>query len=394
MNSTVETRLYYFDNLRALAMILGVFFHAALAYSELTHTIWVTADREYSTLVDLFAWFTHLFRMPLFFLIAGFFAAHLVTKKGVAAMLANRAKRVLLPFIIFLPLCGWAIISSMVAAASQVEHKSAILEMVAYAIAHPDVPSPPPSTMHLWFLYYLMLFCLFAWILSYTPVNKLKDSISKIHPLLLIIGFPLVLIPSLLNLPTPYPAPDSFLPQFWAFGFFGLFFSAGYLLFHNQHFLDKCKPYWAPLLILSILAYALYFWRLPNTLSLTPTPQSVTEKLLMASLQAGIACWMTLVCLVLGKIGLNFRNPVLRLLSDSAYWIYLVHLPLLFIVQYRLMDTDLSLISKYGLSAGITLLISLASYFLLVRWTPIGWLLNGHKGLISRSTPPVMTAQP
>ena len=75
MNSTVESRLYYFDNLRALAMIAGVFFHAALAYSPMSHNIWLSADIEQSIIVDWISWFTHLFRMPLFFVIAGFFVA-------------------------------------------------------------------------------------------------------------------------------------------------------------------------------------------------------------------------------------------------------------------------------------------------------------------------------
>ncbi|MDF3013567.1 MAG: hypothetical protein K0Q78_1771, partial [Cellvibrio sp.] len=90
-------RLHYLDNLRALAMIGGVFFHAALAYSPILHNFWLTADTQQSGLVDIVGWFSHLFRMPLFFVIAGFFVALLVSKRGMGGMLANRAKRILLP---------------------------------------------------------------------------------------------------------------------------------------------------------------------------------------------------------------------------------------------------------------------------------------------------------
>ena len=67
-------RFHYMDNLRAWAMILGVVFHAALAYSATVHHIWPTADTSTSRLIDALVWFSHTFRMPLFFLIAVFFA--------------------------------------------------------------------------------------------------------------------------------------------------------------------------------------------------------------------------------------------------------------------------------------------------------------------------------
>ena len=64
---TERTRLHYLDNLRALAMIGGVFFHAALAYSPMLHHLWLTADSQQSEVVDIVSWFSHLFRMPVFF---------------------------------------------------------------------------------------------------------------------------------------------------------------------------------------------------------------------------------------------------------------------------------------------------------------------------------------
>ena len=391
MNSTAETRLHYFDNLRALAMILGVFFHAALAYSSMTHSIWPAADNQQSIVMDIVFWFTHLFRMPVFFLIAGFFVALLVSRRGIRAMLVNRAQRILVPFVIFLPLCTLAVIAGILWAARNIQQKSPVLEMVAYALANPGTPSPPPSTMHLWFLYYLFLFCVWVWILSYLNFNPLKNLINRLHPLVLMLAVPLLMALALFNLPAPFPAPESFLPQFWALGFFGIFFAAGYFVFHHENFLDNCKPYWHVLLILSLLAYSFYFSRLPDVFSIAADTHSFSEKLIMALLQACIAWWMTLVCLIAGKYCLNFRNSFLRFLSESSYWIYIAHLPVLFMVQYLLMDLELSLVIKYTISVFATLFVCVACYLMFVRWTPIGWLLNGRKlhqvKAVSTSTP-------
>ena len=35
-----QQRLYYMDNLRAWAMLVGIVFHVALAYSPYMHNIW------------------------------------------------------------------------------------------------------------------------------------------------------------------------------------------------------------------------------------------------------------------------------------------------------------------------------------------------------------------
>lgn len=62
-SSQISSRLYYMDNLRALAMLLGVVFHAALAYSRRLNESWFTSDQQNSILLaggvlyklDLFA---------------------------------------------------------------------------------------------------------------------------------------------------------------------------------------------------------------------------------------------------------------------------------------------------------------------------------------------------
>lgn len=378
-------RLHYLDNLRALAMIGGVFFHAMLAYSPALDQLWLTADREQSVVIDIIAWFSHLFRMPLFFVIAGFFVAYLVSKRGMRSMLFNRTKRVLVPFIIFLPLCLWAIVASLMSAVATVEHKSLVLQMVVQAMATPGTPPPPFSTMHLWFLYNLMFFCVLTWVFSYINWSRLSQLFSAIKPLPFIVIFPLLLIPGLLLVESPFPAPEQLLPQLWAFGFFGLFFALGYWIFRAQDFIDRFQPYLVILLIASLVLYAGYYILLPKEFTFPSTPIEFPQNIIMKLCEAYISVWMTLVCLVAGKRYVNSHNRTMRFFSDSSYWIYIVHLPVLFAVQYQLMDKDWGLLAKYSASVSITLLIGALSYLLLARWTPIGWLLNGRKRAVNKT---------
>lgn len=90
-------RRHDIDALRAFAMLLGIGLHAALAYSGKP---WLVIDARHS---DFFYWFfsaVHGFRMQLFFLVSGYFTALMVSRRGMWAMLNNRAGRVLVPCLL------------------------------------------------------------------------------------------------------------------------------------------------------------------------------------------------------------------------------------------------------------------------------------------------------
>jgi hypothetical protein len=59
-----SNRLHYMDNARALASVLGIFFHASLVFSGIW-LVTVPADQRSVLLGELTGLLTH-FRMPLF----------------------------------------------------------------------------------------------------------------------------------------------------------------------------------------------------------------------------------------------------------------------------------------------------------------------------------------
>ena len=56
-----------------------------------------------------------------------------------------------------------------------------------------------------------------------------------------------------------------------------------------------------------------------------------------------------------------------------------MHLPLLFAIQYRLLDLPAHWMLKFAFSTAATLALSFTSYQLLVRHSAIGRLLNGKR---------------
>ena len=367
-------RVHHMDNLRALAMLAGVVFHAALAYSPLMHPIWPLADAGRSIAVDAVAWFLHLFRMPLFFVVAGFFAALLVARRGMAGLFRNRAARVLLPLVLFLPLVlvsmHWL---TMQAIANAAHPSPALVWMRGWIEQHGALPLLP-GWAHLWFLFYLLLFTVLTWVASSLGLRSLGQRIAALPPLALILLFPIPLTLALAGTTAPWPAPEFVLPSLWAMAFFGLYFALGYQLFQRHEILDRMRPWSMLLLVGAVLGYALLFH---STDGFALTRPKTLQHAMHAALEAYAGLWMTLWCLLAGKRWLDRRSPTMRWLADASYWTYLVHLPLLFAIQYRLLDVPLHWMAKFAIAVLATFALSFVSYRLVVRNTLVGRLLNG-----------------
>jgi surface polysaccharide O-acyltransferase-like enzyme len=382
----LETRYHYLDNIRALAMFAGILFHASLAYSPLFYNLWFTSGNETSASIDIVGSFIHLFRMPIFFLVSGFFAIMLLQKRGIPGFLKNRAMRILLPFILFFPILATTILLLMGWAMENIENLSPMLQFVKTMPNNPDAPPLPLSTMHLWFLFNLFLFALTTSVLYKFNFFQSKwiKKISSAKFILLVL--PLLMVPAMLAVPAPHPAAEKFYPELWSFGFYGLFFILGSLIFFKQSLLDELEHYENILLVVSIIAFTTFYSLLPTTIPfeelmtvMTGGFEPTLSHLIPAICEATIAVYMTIYCLLLGRKFLNKPNKTLKLISDSSYWVYLIHMPILLMIQFALTDIHMNMWFKFFISTSFTFLVAMLSYLLLVRWTPIGWLLNGRK---------------
>lgn len=85
------------DALRSFAMLLGIVLHASLAYFSFP---WAVQDPEQSKLFGLVYAVIHGFRMPLFFLLSGFFTMLMLERRGVRKLLAQRTIRIFVPLVV------------------------------------------------------------------------------------------------------------------------------------------------------------------------------------------------------------------------------------------------------------------------------------------------------
>ena len=91
-----KTNFAGFDVVRALAAFGVVLLHSCVPYLQhpMPGLAWPVRDRA-NVIVDFGFWWIELFIMPLFLVIAGFLAWRTLQRRGTAALVKSRAKRLL-----------------------------------------------------------------------------------------------------------------------------------------------------------------------------------------------------------------------------------------------------------------------------------------------------------
>ena len=87
-------RYHHLDALRATAMLLGIVMHGLLSFFE--NPYWPAQDLQQHKLYETANHAIHGFRMPLFFLVSGYFTTMLWKRRGLGKLLLHRLQRILL----------------------------------------------------------------------------------------------------------------------------------------------------------------------------------------------------------------------------------------------------------------------------------------------------------
>jgi hypothetical protein len=166
-------RYHSLDALRAAMMLLGLVLHSAASYTQTPlGWEWPYHDQNTSVAFDLVIFFIHLFRMPVFFVVAGFFGALLYHRSGLIGFARNRGMRVLLPLLMF-----WGVMIPLVAFGFIFSIRQAGGPMPWEHITEQS-PLRQPILGHLWFLYYLLLFYAAA-ALAVPVAARLPDGVRR-----------------------------------------------------------------------------------------------------------------------------------------------------------------------------------------------------------------------
>jgi glucans biosynthesis protein C len=379
------TRYHALDSLRASMMLLGIWFHASCSYVTL-QTAWPYKDPDTSAFLNVPLLLIHVFRMPIFFALAGFFARFLWERAGTRSFLRNRVQRILVPFVVAWPILFVIVTLGDAYALSVTTHTPGRGMSAEYWSSGQWVTIL--RTMHLWFLYYLMFFYLLflgmaALVRRYMSAESQDGIEATFRKLIrspwrtLILALP-TCIPLYFMRTATIETDSSFLISPKAFFAYAIFFGFGWLLFRQRDLLPDFRNRARTQVLLGLLISPLYFLIAQRALRVPP-PEAFPLHA-FAAFSGAIAIWLFLF----GIIGLFIRfydrpSAKARYLADASYWMYLIHLPLMIWIPLALRSFHLPAIVKFTIVLAISVPILLASYEWCVRYTFIGRALNGPR---------------
>ncbi|MEM6377669.1 MAG: acyltransferase family protein, partial [Bacteroidota bacterium] len=93
----MSKRLHYIDWLRVLAFMTLILFHCAVPFVE--HYTWEINNDETSPWITRIIWWTHQWRLPLLFFIAGVGVRFSLKRRSVLKFFGERTLRLFIPLV-------------------------------------------------------------------------------------------------------------------------------------------------------------------------------------------------------------------------------------------------------------------------------------------------------
>lgn len=398
-------RFHSLDAARAGALLAGIVLHSTLSFwPGFREARWPISDDSSSLFLAAVFFIVHIFRMSLFFAIAGFFAHVLLERLGAWGFIKNRLRRIALPFaaamIVVLPLLILPFLWG--------QRQLGIHGPPDVAVPIPNPRMPPWG--HLWFLYLLLV--LYALWMGMRGLLLLADRrgvviaggdrlfgalmASGLAPLIFAIPAAALLVSA------PWwlmwqgiPAPImGFIPNLPSVVAYGGAFAFGWFLHRQPACLEILKRRWPGYLAAAVALSAVALWLVGARPQLKMHAMPEPERVAYAAtyLVAGW-CW---IFAITGAAQRYLAHPSARwrYLADASFFIYIVHLPVVYLLQAWMMRWPLHWSVKYPLVVSLALAIVLALYHYGVRSTFVGQFLSGRKYPRGAGSPVVAAVRP
>ena len=321
-------------------------------------------------------WLVHIFRLPLFFAMSGFFLVFLISRKGIERTLRNRTMRIAVPLAVGLvtvvPLFFWICEATDIVALGENGHSGS---GDGFGI----------RLSYLWFLWYLLVIDAIAF-LAYLAAPRALASASRVlgrvlsRPALGLVVFAVPTILLLLAQPNwaGLPASGRIVPEAEPLAYNAVFFVLGAVLSANRGVIANLRRNcwrWGAFAVVAV-AVAGAFFALHNS--------SVADRVYVhypINITNAVATFACLFALIgLANHYLDKSRPKLRYLADSSYWIYLAHMPIVALLVALVVDAgSIGTAPAFLFVTVATIAVTLAAYPVFVRYTPIGWILNGKR---------------
>jgi peptidoglycan/LPS O-acetylase OafA/YrhL len=387
---TTAPRFHSLDAVRAGALLAGIALHSTLSFwPGFREARWPISDDSSSLFLAAMFFILHIFRMSLFFVIAGFFAHGMLERLGVGGFIRNRLRRIALPLVAAMVVVMPLLLLPFLWA----QRKAGLHGPPDLAVPIPDPQMPPWG--HLWFLY-LLLVLYSGWLGARVLIrfadrqgillagtdrafrsllaSGLAPAVFSVPAAVLLVGAPWWLLWQ--GIPAPIMG---LVPNLPALAAYGGAFAFGWFLSRQTACLEILKRHWLEYLVVAAVLSAISMW-------LVGVHPQLKRHIVSPVVRTGYAVTYLVAgwCWIFGVIGgaqrfLSEPSARWRYLADASFFIYIMHLPVVYFLQSWMMYWPLHWTVKYLMIVSLTVAIVLAMYHYLVRSTFIGQFLNGRR---------------
>lgn len=344
---TSNMRLAFFDNLRVFLISAVIIHHAGQAYGP-TGSWWPVQEQVRAEILGPFFMVNRSFGMSLFFMIAGYFAALSCHQHGPQALAKNRLKRLGMPLLVF----------SLLMIPLQV--------FVFGPLVTGELGDPWPIDVgHLWFVQHLLLFTVGYALWCMFRNQREKPSPKPLDPpgygKVVAFAFGLALVLSIIR--------NWFYIDEWVyiFGYVRVAFAdlprdlsmfmVGILAYRRQWvtcFSSRVGRVWLLIgLSLAGIWYVYDLWLMERI-----TINDMLWGVILPFWETLLCCAMCIGLTVLFRDRFNRQGPLLTEMAKSTYGAYIIHVFIVFFVQYLLLGFAAPPLSKFLLVSLITVCAS------------------------------------
>jgi glucan biosynthesis protein C len=344
-----DTDIPFLDAARAFAALLGIVLHAAAGYLKYPIKEWPSFNVHTSFIFDMLAGAIHIFRVPVFFFLAGVVSYLLLQKVTVQQFTKDRFHRIGLPFLFFI--CVIHLPNLLTAFFSRQIHSMS------------DFINIFSNVSFLWFLEYLLIYyvCL---IVSFSlirfvngqPVMEKLTSVWAKPKKLAILMISLNFIYLYFSHTWLTPTLLSIIPDLGLLSVYSIYFVIGLLIAHSRNFNEFFVYKWQDTLI-GIVSYGGYIF-------LFSLPHQETHRVLAILLFSITLYFFFINFMAICHSFFSRKNKIISLLAKASYWIYLSQFFFMVLSQHFVSKYKFTIYLEFALVMTGTIVLCLASYFI------------------------------
>lgn len=361
----ITSRRYDLDWLRVIAFTFLIYFHAAIFF--IPGGLPLIQNAKTSPGLEIFVDLSHQFRLALLFFISGVGVAFARRRRNSRAFITERSQRLLIPLVMGIVFIVPPMVYTEKLFTGAID--TGFLAFYPRFFTEGIYPQGYLSWHHLWFVAYLYLFCLLGSAIFECLDGKRLAWFARQYDGIALYRYILPLFVVEILLRAFFPGFRDLIHDWASFFHWFLIFLAGFVFANQESLLNSavCTRYISLTAACAATALLYSYFGGPSFAPTEVNPRVLVDYLIFCALRMTMAwCWI-LVCIGFAGRYLRFSNGLLVYLNEAVYPLFILHLPVLTVIGYAIIDLDWHLWTKYWFVTSASIIVILAAYHWLIR---------------------------